>query len=221
VAGREEVGYQWQGQLSRYEGIGLDSQSRTIPIRIRVDSPQEVFQNGARIYEKSSGGLPALVRGMFVECSIHTNPPINTVLIPKLALKPGNLIWKFVPDQSLVAAEESSSPVSTTPTDPATETTKSSKNVQVSLNSAEWTAGRLQIVPDIKVINLIQHGPNKDEYWVVEGRDLLLAGDQVIISPLANVIGDGNDQVRYQSSVSQSTVSQSTGSGSADKGSKE
>lgn len=217
VAGREEVSYQWQGHLSRYEGIGLDSQSRTMPVRIRVDNPQEVFQDGARIYEKAGRGLPALVRGMFVECSIHTTPPANAVLLPKLALKPGNQIWKFIPDNLLVAAEESSPPaVSGLQADAAV--TPSGKNAPISLNAAEWTAGRLQVVPNIKVINLIKQGLNKDEYWVVEAKDSLAAGDQVIVSPLANVIGDGNDQVRYQSSVAETTIPGGPHSGNPDSG---
>jgi multidrug efflux pump subunit AcrA (membrane-fusion protein) len=204
VSGREEASFQWQGQLSRYEGLGLDAQSRTTPIRIRVDNPQEVFQNGARIYEKSSGGLPALVRGMFVECSIHTKPPTNTVLLPKLGLKPGNQVWKFVTDNSIVADKESTSLASETPPQPTTETKPpSTKNLQVSINPDEWTSGRLQIIPNVRVINLIPFGPQQDEYWVVEGKDLLLAGDQVVVSPLANVVGDGNDQVRYQSLVTE------------------
>jgi multidrug efflux pump subunit AcrA (membrane-fusion protein) len=203
VSGREEASYQWQGQLSRYEGLGLDPQSRTTPIRIRVDNPQEIFQNGARIYEKSSGGLPALVRGMFVECDIHTKPPANTVLLPKLGLKPGNQVWKFVTDNSIVVDQESTSLAPETPPQPATETKKPTKNMQVNINPAEWTSGRLQIIPNVRVINLIPFGPQQDEYWVVEGKDLLLAGDQVVVSPLANVVGDGNDQVRYQSQVTE------------------
>lgn len=210
ISGREEASYQWQGKLSRYEGIGLDAQSRTTPIRIRVDNPQEVFQNGARIYEKSSQGMPALVRGMFVECSIHTQPPHNTVLIPKLGLKPGNQLWKFVPDNSIVAAEAgTSATLEKIPAESTPETKKPTKNAQVSITPNEWTAGRLQVIPNVKVINLIQFGPNHDEYWVAEGKDLLRTGDQVIVSPLANVLGDGNDQVRYQSLV---TESESSGS---------
>ena len=40
VGGREESLYQWQGIISRYEGIGVNSQSRTIPIRITIEHPR-------------------------------------------------------------------------------------------------------------------------------------------------------------------------------------
>ena len=39
VAGRENTEFQWHGHLSRYEGIGIDAQTRTVPVRISVDNP--------------------------------------------------------------------------------------------------------------------------------------------------------------------------------------
>jgi multidrug efflux pump subunit AcrA (membrane-fusion protein) len=195
VSGREEIKYEWRGELSRYEGIGLDPQSRTSPVRVRVDNPQEVYQNGARVYDKSGGGLPALVRGMFVECKIHTTPPKNTVLVPKLALKPGNQIWRFVQDDSLVANEAAESlPVEAKPDE-----AKQTKNLAVRVKPEEWTAGTVKVLSNIRVINLIDHGPSNEEFWVIEGKDQLSVNDHVIVSPLANMMGDGNDKVRYQS----------------------
>jgi multidrug efflux pump subunit AcrA (membrane-fusion protein) len=195
VSGREEIKYEWRGELSRYEGIGLDPQSRTSPVRVRVDNPQEVYQNGARVYDKSGGGLPALVRGMFVECKIHTTPPKNTVLVPKLALKPGNQIWRFVQDDSLVANEAAESlPVEARPDE-----AKQTKNLAVRVKPEEWTAGTVKVLSNIRVINLIDHGPSNEEFWVIEGKDQLSVNDHVIVSPLANMMGDGNDKVRYQS----------------------
>ena len=34
--------YQWQAHLERYEGIGMDDQTRMVPCRVLVDKPQEV-----------------------------------------------------------------------------------------------------------------------------------------------------------------------------------
>lgn len=136
-----------------------------------------------------------LVRGMFVECKIHTTPPKNTVLVPKLALKPGNQIWQFVKDDSLVANEE----VESTPLEAKPNEAKQTKNLAVSVKPEEWTAGTVKVLSNIRVINLIEHGPNNEEFWVIEGKDQLSVNDHVIVSPLANMMGDGNDKVRYQS----------------------
>jgi multidrug efflux pump subunit AcrA (membrane-fusion protein) len=207
VTGREDISYEWKGHLSRYEGVGLDPQSRTVPIRIRVDNPREVYRNGTLIDEQSNGGLPALVRGMFVECNIHTDTPRNTILIPKLGLKPGNQVWKFVRDDSLVANEaEVPEAVSNTPKE--TDDKKPVKNLQLTINPSEWAAGRLQVISNVRVINLIRQGPDREEFWVAETKSDLQADDQLIVSPLANLAGDGTDQVRYQTRSAAASANQ-------------
>lgn len=210
VAGREEISYQWKGHLSRYEGVGLDSQSRTVPVRVRVDNPQEAIRNGETARPQGPGGIAALVRGMFVECQIHTATPRDTVLIPKLGLKPGNQVWKFVRDDALVANEESESESAATALDGSKvenedvkrdakgDAKKATKNLQLSINPEEWTAGRVEVISNVKVLSLIQHGPKREDYWVVEAKEGLTSGDSLIVSPLANISGDGSDLVRYQ-----------------------
>lgn len=211
VAGREEINYQWKGHLSRYEGVGLDSQSRTVPVRVRVDNPQEAIRQGESTKLQGPGGIAALVRGMFVECQIHTATPRETVLIPKLGLKPGNQVWKFVRDDAIVANEGSDSETGATASDGSKDASgnakdaakddakKATKNLQLSINPDEWTAGRVEVISNVKVLSLIQHGPKREDYWVVEAKDGLSSGDSLIVSPLANIAGDGSDQVRYQS----------------------
>ena len=207
VAGREEISYQWKGHLSRYEGVGLDSQSRTVPVRVRVDNPQEAIRNGETAKLQGPGGIAALVRGMFVECQIHTSTPRDTVLIPKLGLKPGNQVWKFVRDDALVASEESDPETAATASDGSKgesgdakgDAKKSTKNLQLSINPDEWTAGRVEVISNVKVLSLIQHGPKREDYWVVEAKEGLTSGDSLVVSPLANIAGDGSDLVRYQS----------------------
>lgn len=207
VAGREEISYQWKGHLSRYEGVGLDSQSRTVPVRVRVDNPQEAIRNGETAKLQGPSGIAALVRGMFVECQIHTSTPRDTVLIPKLSLKPGNQVWKFVRDDALVASEESDPETAATASDGSKgesgdakgDAKKATKNLQLSINPAEWTAGRVEVISNVKVLSLIQHGPKREDYWVVEAKEGLTSGDSLIVSPLANIAGDGSDLVRYQS----------------------
>ena len=194
VAGRDAE-FQWQGHLSRYEGIGIDAQTRTIPVRISVENPRAVSQNGRVIVEEENGGLPALVRGMFVECKIHTKPNQSLVLLPKLALKPGNQVWLFEQDDSLTlpTADDMSTPIPTT----SIKLNETVSKPKLDLN--EWSAGRVRILSDIKVISTIKlPSDSNQEYWIAESRPELAPGSKTVVTPLANIIGDGTDKARYQ-----------------------
>ena len=195
VSGREETVYEWKGNLSRYEGIGLDAQTRTVPIRISVDNPREVSRNGKPIDEKSNGGLPALVSGMFVDISIHTQPLNSLILVPKLALKPGNQIWTFQKDSSIIAnedTEEGISPVS----EAAPVSSKASYKPQINID--DWSAGRIKVESSVKVISLIKlPEDSKEEYWIAETREGLEPNTLTVVSPMATLIGDGTDKARY------------------------
>ncbi len=187
IAGREEQAYEWQGHLSRYEGIGLDPQSRTIPIRITVDRPRENSANVSEGSDANRSAPPALVRGMFVNCKIKTNPRRNLILIPKLGLQPGNQVWIFHEDQSLSHVSAASSEASRPSTDEP-------QNV-----SGEWIPGRLHIVRNVKTIRTIRDPKNpSQEFWVVEAREELRANTLVVTSPLSAIIGDGTDKIRRQ-----------------------
>ena len=216
IAGRQSDVFEWKGKLSRYEGIGLDAQSRTVPVRIQVEKPNEVYVNGEKLEGALETGLPALVRGMFVQCQIHTVPPKNVVLIPKLALKPGNQLWKFEQEDSLIASEESPK------TDDAEQTkdegaAKKEKNAPVSIDPKDWRAGKVIVTNGINVANLIKRGTDDAEFWVVEGGDMLKPNDLVIVSPLANIVGDGTDAVRYQVTTSSDSPQSDVSSESNDK----
>lgn len=205
VAGREDSVYEWRGRLSRYEGIGLDAQSRTVPIRVLVDSPQEVWKNGTKVDEKTNGGLPALVRGMFVDCTIQTLPNRPLVLIPKLALKPGNQLWLFDTNADLVAEGPSAKTTqeSTSGTTPSTTAKKPDTDSQKpKLKLEEWSSGNVRILRDVKVISTIRlpQDPTQ-EFWIAEARPDLTPGNLVITTPLANMIGDGTDQARHQTFI--------------------
>ncbi|MFN7629633.1 MAG: efflux RND transporter periplasmic adaptor subunit, partial [Pirellula sp.] len=186
VSGREDIVYQWRGHLSRYEGIGLDPQSRTVPVRITVDNPRDVRRNGELIAEDGNGGLPALVRGMFVDVAIKTIPKQALILLPKLALKPGGQIWKFENDPSILAQSSASN--------------AEANALDAALNLpklGDWEAGRVKILGGIRTISLIRvPALGDEEYWVTEAKNDLKADEQLIVSPLSNIIGDGNDKVR-------------------------
>jgi len=101
--------YQWQGVLSRYEGIGLDEATRTFPCRVTVESPRAVCvsgrdavpsvghenapPNGRAGRRAGCTGPPALVRGMYVTVKIHAEPRTKLVRIPEAAVRPGNIVW--------------------------------------------------------------------------------------------------------------------------------
>jgi biotin carboxyl carrier protein len=190
VAGRNDVVYQWQGRLSRYEGIGLDTQSRTVPVRITVEDPRDVRRNGVSITEEGNGGMPALVRGMFVDVKIKTKPRRPLVLIPKLALKPGGQLWAFETQTS-----SSTSEAEKKPEDPsALESPKLDLNLS---NPDDWVLGQVNVVSGIKTIRIskVPHLGDR-EYWVAEADDRLSPGSKLITTPLANLIGDGSDKVR-------------------------
>ena len=93
VAGRT---YAWEGVLERYEGIGLDQDTRTVPCTVVVNDPRKFCQivDGKRVDCQSSRGPSALVRGMFVKLLIHTRPQTPLLNVPELAMRPGNRVWR-------------------------------------------------------------------------------------------------------------------------------
>lgn len=93
VAGRT---YVWDGVLERYEGIGLDQDTRTVPCTVVVDNPRRFCQvvDGKRVDCQSRRGPSALVRGMFVKLLLHTRPQTPLVRVPAGAMRPGNRVWR-------------------------------------------------------------------------------------------------------------------------------
>lgn len=86
--------YSWKGMLTRYEGLGLDERTRTVPCRIDVSDPR-VFQVNGRPLDSLSAdkGPPALVRGMFVKVRIKTKPDSLLIELPEVAIRPGDIVW--------------------------------------------------------------------------------------------------------------------------------
>jgi multidrug resistance efflux pump len=101
VAGRM---YQWSGYLDRYQGLGLDPVTRTIPCRVVVENPRAVnvvneeTQLADPMTNRPAGsmaGPPALVRGMFVGLEIETRPQVDLLSVPRSALRPDGTIWQL------------------------------------------------------------------------------------------------------------------------------
>lgn len=85
--------YAWNGVLSRYDGIGLDEKTRTVPCRVVVDHPHDVQLLPRPSTPGNEWARPALVRGMYVTVIIHSRPNVTLLEIPEPAVLPGNVVW--------------------------------------------------------------------------------------------------------------------------------
>lgn len=95
--------FQWQGVLSRFEGIGLDEKTRTVPCRVLVSQPREVSTR-SMANTPLNGGIKALVRGMYVKLAIHVQPEVTLLEVPERALQPGNVVWCVRDDKVRIIA---------------------------------------------------------------------------------------------------------------------
>lgn len=86
--------YYWAGVLSRFDGIGVDERTRTVPCRVHVDKPREVRIEGSDGSAANMVGPPALVRGMFVTVNVHAQPAMTLLEVPQRAVQPGNMVWQ-------------------------------------------------------------------------------------------------------------------------------
>lgn len=96
VYGLEGREFTWRGQLARFDGVGLDENTRTVPCRALVSKPREVRLSGSEGLTSTSpsvAGPPALVRGMFVTVRVHAKPQAKLLRLPEKAVRPGNEVW--------------------------------------------------------------------------------------------------------------------------------
>ncbi len=134
------------------------------------------------------------------------------MLIPKLALKPGNQVWSFSSDPSIIQSQESTNYLNASEegTHPSKKTNNQSSqqesnstrqllnSSQPMLNIEEWIPGRVTVINKTHTLSTVRF-PNQvdgSEYWVAEMKSNLQPGDLTVVSPLANLIGDGSDKVR-------------------------
>lgn len=100
VAGRQGAVQRWNGTLLSYDGIGIDPNTRTVPVRLVVDDPTHYVDQSGK--EQVADRTNALLRGMFVRVRLQLQPRSELVVIPAKALRPGNRVWKFSPDEAVL-----------------------------------------------------------------------------------------------------------------------
>lgn len=208
VAGRSDQVHRWKGRLLSYDGIGLDPQTRTVPVRIRVDDPRQYSDEQGT--EHHSSAASALVRGMYVRVKLLIEPTTELVVIPARAIKPGNRIWEFVPDESVLesvavgeagAAEVAAVAKPTKAPGPVTE----QATEEDAFDPDQWIAGKViirrGIVPVESLDIELPREPVTDEYrsplegrrryWVCEVRgETVEPGSLLVVSPLGNLNED-------------------------------
>lgn len=220
IAGLSGRTYRWNGTLVRYDGIGMDSKSRTMPVKIEVDEPDHVIvEDGST---KLTTSPSALVRGMFVRVKLLIQPKTPLVVIPATAMRPGNRVWQFVEDATVLdrpagepaAAEGTAGQANA---EAAAKTAAESPppapdNVpdELPFDPAAWLAGRVVIHEGIAPVDTLrlsddQAGSDLEarpgtrggrRYWVCAvGEDQIRGGDLLITSPLGDLGLDSGETI--------------------------
>ena len=188
LAGREHAHYRWKGRLLGYDGIGLDPKTRTVPVRVVVDDPRR-FRNEDEM-DVVASGPSALVRGMYVRVKLLIKPKTPLVVIPARALKPGNRVWQFIPDESVLNSSNQAEAEQ-----PAVEQTIVESDGQ-KFDPNAWAAGRVVVRKSIVPVDSLRErssdsadeAATPERMWVCEVRDQTLTGGSfVVTSPLASV----------------------------------
>lgn len=93
--------YEWDAVVNRYDGAGVDNQTRMVPCRVYVPDPLKVTSNYVGGAKNINANPPTLMTGMYVKIEIDSAPPIPLVRIPQSAVQPGDVVWT-VKDRKLV-----------------------------------------------------------------------------------------------------------------------
>lgn len=207
IAGMSGRTYRWNGMLVRYDGIGMDSRTRTMPVKIEVDQPDHVIiEDGST---KLTTSPSALVRGMFVRVKLLIQPKTPLVVIPATAMRPGNRVWQFVEDatvldQPAVQPTTGDEAAGQEPPKAAAGSSPPPDNMpdELPFNAADWLAGRVVIHEGISPVDTLrlsddEAGLEKElrlstrggrRYWVCAvGEGQIREGDHLITSPLSDL----------------------------------
>ncbi len=157
--------FTWNGYLARYDGIGLDQRTRTVPCRIVVPKPQEVRsvrESGSE--ELATNGPPALVRGMFVKARLELDKQ-KYLRVPQTAVQPGPVLWLFRDGELRIA-------------DAVIVGTTESKDVLID--------GQASRVRPVKLSN--KQATSKEKSGDGDKAPVVVDGDEVVTSPMIHVV---------------------------------
>ena len=84
---------EWDGVLSRYEGSGLDAQTRTAPCRILVPEPTKPRVRAAAGQRDTTAVTPPrMFSGMYVDIEIPIATQVPLLKLPLEAIRPGDSV---------------------------------------------------------------------------------------------------------------------------------
>ena len=211
IAGLAGRTYRWNGNLVRYDGIGLDSRSRTVPVKVEVDDPDHVITDDGST--KLAAGPSALVRGMFVRVRLQITPKSPLVVIPATAMRPGNRVWQFIDDPKVLDLQANDvKPVAQSAGPPSSGEGVGSGYAagaevvasEVPLNPDEWAAGRVVVLDNLAPIDVLRMGDDSEvvattgvvgrdgrRYWVCAVNDNALPGGSWLVSTPLGDFGSG------------------------------
>ena len=222
LSGREGVKYYWNAKLLSYDGIGLNSNTRTVPVRVVVDHPDEHVDADGN--PRAVNGATALVRGMYVRVKLLINPKPEWIVIPAKGLQVDNRILQFIPDPSVLAKNADNRKVDTTDSAEPQESIVREEPANEQTNKftpAEWVAGKVVIARGINPIapltgsaRIAKPGDGSSDasvnrsgqrLWVCEIDDksepLLRASPFVVVSPFEDLSVNSSPAARAAAEV--------------------
>lgn len=198
VSGRPGLVYRWKGELLSYNGIGLDRDTRTVPVRVVVDNPRQLVDASGNPVTTQSAA--AIVRGMYVEVKLQITPTTPLVIVPANALQPGNRVMEFIPDDTVLDEsmmdqediDDGLANVIKDPDEPESETEESDPIIEEVFEPSEWIAGRVLMKRNVTPVDSLSvkevEDPGTGMLWVCEVADQSLGGESwVVISPLGGL----------------------------------
>jgi multidrug efflux pump subunit AcrA (membrane-fusion protein) len=90
---------EWQGELIRYGGTGVDPATRTIPCQVHVPEPQHGSLRHLDGSAEQTLLPPPLTVGMFVSVRAKLRPHTPLLKLPADALRAGSAVWRFADGQ--------------------------------------------------------------------------------------------------------------------------
>ncbi len=215
LSGRDGVVYRWEGRLLSYDGIGVDPVTRTVPVRVVVDNPTQ-YVDAAGERRDMTGGT-ALVRGMFVGVQLLIKPKASLVAIPARALQPGNRVFQFVCDESVLDGSRASAEDTETINRPPAEQDEHRKTDEsgdrfANFDPNHWTPGRVVVRRSIHPVDTLSIGDAtgsqaENRVWICEVREETLQnGSLVVVSPIGDIDGDGMPARAEREQKSQGTI---------------